>query len=76
MYKPGQIVTINHRRYRIKRSSKHPRYSCWECIYEHLIADREPCCFCLCHLDRPDLYLEPIEAQIQIRKRLCGNQDK
>lgn len=72
-YKPGQIVTIDHRRYRIKKHSEHP---CYACVFERNSAAEQPCLFCLCHFEESYLYLEPIEAQIQIKKRLCGSQVK
>lgn len=76
-YKPGQIVTIDCRRYRIKKASENSHYICWACVYEHLNANHEPCYFCIRHLcNYPGLYLEPIESQIQIRKRLCTSQGK
>lgn len=48
-YKPGQIVTIRHHRYRIKKDKDGPRYcpSCSECAFKNLHEKEYPCFSCL-----------------------------
>lgn len=41
MWKPGQIVTINHTIYRVKKGS------CFKCEYTRLSVVDEPCFTCL-----------------------------
>lgn len=43
MWKPGQCVTIRHRRYRIRKSEKH---TCEQCAFERESADVFPCNEC------------------------------
>lgn len=48
-YKPGQIVTIRHLRYRIKKDKDGPRYcpSCEKCAFNKLHEKEYPCFSCL-----------------------------
>lgn len=52
-YKPGQLVTINHRVFRIVKN-----YRCMDDCFFCFIKNREKCVFCT---ELPlDLYIEPI----------------
>ena len=48
-YKAGQIVTIRHHRYRIKKDEDGPRYcpSCDKCAFKNLHEKEYPCFSCL-----------------------------
>jgi len=45
-YRPGQIVTISGKRYRIQNK----KYSCASCLYVHLEPYTEQCKWCEEHL--------------------------
>jgi hypothetical protein len=65
MWKPGQLVTINRRTYRIVKSC---RYTCILCAFDHAEANEYPCKQCSQNILMPDgCYLKRVYKASDIK---------
>ena len=61
-YKPGQIVTIEGKQYRIKKGQPRIGPACNQCKYDNNRGCEAPCGWCLRRLGY-DFYLSPIKPE-------------
>ena len=68
MWKPGQLVTINRRTYRIVKGSSAYKYTCVFCEFLHTEANEYPCKQCSWSTLMPDgCYLKRIYKASDIK---------
>lgn len=69
MWKPGQLVTINRRTYRItKVNPKYRNYTCIYCEFRHMEAGDYPCSHCSHNVLMPDrCYLKRVYKASDIK---------